>query len=212
MECPRCNSAELVFNPETEQNQCPDCGFRLFVDSIEGSRWGGGRLRQRHQDAEKSPIKPLPKPTTARPPVQMDLPKAIAQSALLDVPEITRTRIQGYCQEGLYAIQRGDRPRAIKAFRIAVELQKDFSEAWYMLAGLADNINTQRKCIEQVLAHQPHHAAAQNVLMQINGATSTGQQNQAKSLREAIELQRNAGSAGYCEPLARVELTNGKRP
>lgn len=189
MECPRCNSAELIFNPETNQNQCPDCGFRLFVDSAEGSQWGGGRPRQQRLDAEQSPIKPLPNSSSDPPPVPMDLPKTISQSALLDVPEVTRTRIRGYCEEGLSAIERGDRSRAIKAFRTAVELVNDFAEAWYMLAGLADNIDTQRKCVERVLALRPHHGAAQNVLMRIKGATSTAKEDQAKSLREAVEKE-----------------------
>jgi DNA-directed RNA polymerase subunit RPC12/RpoP len=186
MECPRCNATELIFNPKTQQNTCPECGFRLFVDSAEGSQRGVGRPRKDRQDAEPA-MQSRSQPKVSRPPVPMELPKIISQSALLDIPEVTRTRIRGYCDEGLNAIERGDKPSAIKAFRVAIELEKDFADAWYMLAGLSDDINTQRKCIERVLAYQPHNAAAQNVLMRINGAVGSTAQNQAEALREVIE-------------------------
>lgn len=194
MECPRCKSDDLSFNPKTHQNQCPSCGFRLFVDSAEGSQWGGVRPRQQQKQSQQakpqSEIKALPTTAPSRPPIPMDLPKIISHAALLNLPEVTRIRIRGYCTEGINAIERGDRRNAIKAFRTAVELENNFAEAWYMLAGLMSDINAQRRCIERVLANQPHHSAAQNILMQINGAKQgSSKKTAAQALRDAVEQE-----------------------
>ncbi len=66
--------------------------------------------------------------------------------------------------EGIAALRAGERARARDLLERAVQLDAQHVRAWLWLSGVVDSPNEQRFCLEQVLALDPQHEAAQRGL------------------------------------------------
>lgn len=161
MQCPRCKVAELRFNKAIGKMQCPECGFRLFVDSIEGDAPA--------KKPSPKASKPQPRTSSKPPPIPIKLPPSMEFSYLLDLSATVRNRVQSLCYSGLAALQRNDREAARDNFERAAAVAVDFPDVWLFLAALAHDREEQRDFLENALIHNPRHAVAYEAMQRLRG-------------------------------------------
>jgi DNA-directed RNA polymerase subunit RPC12/RpoP len=174
MQCPRCDEAKLAYNDDIGKMQCPACGFRLFEDSVDGPAPAGKPSLPATPANELIAPPPAESDSPVEPPLPIDLP-TMPSFISLSKPHISvqvRDRVRAIAYDAVDALKRGDRKLARKKFVQAVQIEDDFSDGWFFLAGLVDTREKQRFCLEHVLVNEPMHAAAQALMQQIRGDTA----------------------------------------
>jgi DNA-directed RNA polymerase subunit RPC12/RpoP len=163
MNCPRCHRAELAYDEQIGKMRCPACGFRLFQDSLTDQR------PVCHEEVRPAPPAKRPSSPGKRPPVPISAPGGLNTQNLPALGEFEAVRMAGRCQEAMYCLARGDQDGARRALRLALEISADFPEAWLMLAGLAEDADEQRVCLEHVIASDPGNPVAIEALARLDG-------------------------------------------
>jgi DNA-directed RNA polymerase subunit RPC12/RpoP/ribosomal protein L37AE/L43A len=90
------------------------------------------------------------------------------------------------------ALHLGDTPAALDHLRDALDLEPDFDEAHLLLARLSDDEAVKREHLSSILARNPGHAEAMQMMLVLNGRLSADQLARAQA-GEGPTLQRAAG-------------------
>ncbi len=91
---------------------------------------------------------------------------------------------------GKEAAKRGDRARAHKLFRRAVEIDPYHEQVWLWLASVVDTDDDRRVCFENVLALNPSHPTARQQLAALAEKQLQGTLSAAAPPRKRLSLRR----------------------
>ncbi len=153
MLCPKCNQT-MTYDSAAALYRCRSCGHRIEkpYESLE-------------QAAERMKASRPPRPFVP-----------ITHRGTVELRARTLFEL---AQDSLHQQNKAE---AIRQFKKAIEMQRDFTDAHLWLAKIADTEAEQRNHLSEVLAHDPGHGEAIRMMMALNGrlkGTQTGSINTA---------------------------------
>ncbi len=104
---------------------------------------------------------------------------------------------QDQLEQGLAALQAGDKATAQSLLREVVKANPRIVEAWLGLAQTTDDPARQRACYENVLKINPDHAEARAALAELNAASPP---DDAASLRSSAPANARGAGIGFAPP------------
>ena len=187
--CPKCDHP-LTLNPERGIFHCENCGFKRPETLDEAAE----RIRA-----------------------------ARAVHNLHDVPITHRGtldyRARSLFEDGQAKLQRGDTAAALDAFRDALDLQPDFTDAHLWIAKLSDDEAVKRDHLSEIIARDPGNLDALRMLMVLNKEITPEEAELSRDNRrtpairqidEAVAAQTTALLCPVCGGTLTIDEANGR--